>query len=77
MTSINQVDQYDTDDGFEDAFQRWMGKENLDQPYVKEWFDADGMHDILMARSKYNVSPVKRTLFCGMCTGSPTGWTTF
>jgi hypothetical protein len=49
MTSINQVDQYDSDDGFEDAFQRWMAKEKLDQPYVKEWFAADGMHDILMA----------------------------
>ena len=60
MTSINQVDQYDTDDGFEDAFQRWMGKENLDQPYVKEWFDSDGMHDILMALGALEVQRFPR-----------------
>ena len=60
MTSINQVDQYDSDDGFEDAFQRWMAKEKLDQPYVKEWFDADGMHDILMALGALEVQRFPR-----------------
>jgi|APSaa5957512493_1039668.scaffolds.fasta_scaffold00623_12 hypothetical protein len=40
MTSINQVDQYDSDDGFEDAFQRWMAEEKLDQPYIAEWFEG-------------------------------------
>lgn len=59
MTNINQMDPNE-DDGFEDAFQRWMAEEKLDQPYVKEWFDSDGMHDILLVLGKHEAERFPR-----------------
>ena len=41
-------------------WQIYIRMENLDQPYVKEWFDADGMHDILMALGALEVQRFPR-----------------